>query len=201
MSAKFTDPIGAPERTTEHEAERLVGKLKRRDPAAMGRLYDLMGRCAHGLAYRILQDDRDAEDAVQDAFLTLWQQADRLDPGRGRVVGLLLTIVHRRSIDVLRARQSRSVRNQPFDAAAEPVDPTDVEAVALAAFDRRVLQEGLAQVPQNQREVLDLAYFAGLSHREIAGRLGLPVGTVKSRIRLGLEKLRGQIAIGPSDGL
>ena len=117
------------------------------------------------------------------------------------MIGLLLTIVHRRSIDLLRARQNRSARTRPFETAPEPVDAIDVEAAALASLDRDLLQDSLAQIPEDQRQVLDLAYFGGLSHREIADRLTLPVGTVKSRIRLGIGKLRDEVVIGGRHGL
>ena len=178
-----------------------MAALRRRDADAFERLYDLVGRRAYGLAYRVLGDGGEAEDAVQDAFLTLWRQADRLDPARGRLVGLLLTIVHRRALDLLRARTRRGGALGPLDLNTDPVDAIDIEALAIATFEAQTVRAGLAEIPFEQREVLELAYFSALSQREIAARLALPVGTVKSRSRLGLEKLRGVLQGSLGDGL
>ena len=181
--------------------EQLVEALRRRDPAAMGRLYDLVGRRAHGLAYRILQDDGEAEDAVQDAFLTLWRMADRIDPARGRVIGLLLTIVHRRSIDLLRARQNRSARTRLFETAPEPVDTIDVEAGRWPRWTATCCRRAWRRSRGTNARCSTWPTSGGLSYREIAERLEVRVGPVKSRIRLGIGKLREHVVIGGRDGL
>ena len=159
----------------------------------MAELYDLFSRRAFGLAYRILGDGSEAEDVVQDTFLTLWRYADRVDPARGRLTAFLLTVTHRRAIDVLRARRQRERRLAPFDPSLDAPDDVDVEATAVANVDGTFVRECLGQLPVAQRQILELAYFEAYTHVEIAERLSLPLGTVKSRIRLGLEKMREAI--------
>ena len=110
-----TDPASASIRSTDREIEALIERIRRRDAAAMAELFDLFSRRAFGLAYRILGDGSEAEDVVQDTFLSLWRYADRVDPARGRLTAFLLTVTHRRAIDVLRARRQREKRLAPFE--------------------------------------------------------------------------------------
>ena len=156
----------------------------------MVQLYDLFSRCAFGLAYRVLGDGTDAEDVVQESFMALWRQADRIDPNRGRLTAYLLTIVHRRAIDALRARRRREIRTITLEPELDAQDTLDVEAAALASLDGARVRAHVEQLPPEQRRVIELAFFEGYTHAEIAQRLQLPLGTVKSRIRLSMEKLR-----------
>ncbi len=162
--------------------------------AMLEALYDAYHRQALGLAYHLLQDQGDAEEVVQDAFLAAWRNADSYDPAKGSTRTWILTFVRNRAIDRLRARRSGVAtaldEQQPderdlFDEVAKNIE---------AARARRALQE----LPQEQRQVIGLAYFAGLTQNEIAERLAIPAGTVKSRIRLGLNRLR--VDLGPSQG-
>lgn len=182
-------------RTTDSDVGDLAASLRARDPRALEQLYDRLGRRAFGLAYRILGDGGAAEDAVQEAFLTIWNQAERLDSSRGRVESLLMTVVHRRSIDLLRSRRGRGARLQPldFDAVDERASAV-LEAVSdqLTLDAVRVALEGLAP---EQREAIELAYFEGLTQVEIAEATSVPLGTVKSRLRLGLGRLRTTLGI------
>lgn len=182
--------MSAPSRTTDQEVEALAGRLRLRDPQAMVQLYDLFSRRAFGLAYRVLGDGTDAEDVVQESFMALWRQADRIDPNRGRLTAYLLTIVHRRAIDALRARRRREIRTITLEPELDAQDTLDVEAAALASLDGARVRAHVEQLPPEQRRVIELAFFEGYTHAEIAQRLQLPLGTVKSRIRLGMEKLR-----------
>jgi RNA polymerase sigma-70 factor (ECF subfamily) len=158
-------------------------------------LYDRFARRAFGLAYRVLGDGAAAEDAVQEAFLTLWNQSDRLDGRRGRVESLLMTIVHRRAVDIVRSRRGRTAYAVPLDFDMVDEHAADiVDAVAdRVTYDSvRVALAGLAP---EQRRTIELSYFEGLTHSEIAETTATPLGTVKSRLRLGLERLRTELGI------
>lgn len=160
-------------------------------------LFDRLGGQAFGLAYRILGDGPSAEDAVQEAFLTLWRQADRLNPARGRLASYLMTLVHHRAVDLLRARKGLAARNLPLEPAVVPAEADVLESVAQS-LGREAVRRALAGLPADQREAIELAYFEGLTHVEIAETLGLPLGTVKSRLRLGLEKMRSTLRTNTS---
>ena len=161
-------------------------RLRARDPAAMEILYTACGRRAFGLAYSVVGEASAAEEVVQDGFLSLWRHVDHLDPGRGSLVTLLLTIVYHRAIDRIRVRRAKP------EAALDMDDPSplDTEQLALRAVERSDVREALAQLPAEQRQTLELSYFDGYSHSEIARITGSRLGTVKSRVRLGLEHLR-----------
>jgi RNA polymerase sigma-70 factor (ECF subfamily) len=194
-----SDPTTEPERTTAVETEQLAARLQRREPEALEELFLAHGRRAFGLAYRILGDGSAAEDAVQDAFVAMWERAERIDPGSGRIESLLMTIVHRRAVDELRARSRRSAQSagQPVDAvdesAAELFEGV-IEALSSGGVRRRV-RESLFALPPEQREAVELAYFDGLTHVQISETTGAPLGTVKSRLRLAMEKLRAALGI------
>jgi RNA polymerase sigma-70 factor (ECF subfamily) len=167
--------------------EELLARIAQGDERALGELYDRLGGVAYRLAVRILRDPALAQDAVQDAFLAVWRTAAAFDPNRGKASTWLLTLVHRRAVDVVRREDRR--RAEPLDDA--PVasgDATDESAEVRE--ERRRVQAALAQLPPDQREALELAYYGGLSQSELAERLGVPLGTVKSRMFTGLSKLR-----------
>jgi RNA polymerase sigma-70 factor (ECF subfamily) len=167
--------------------EELLAAIARGDERALGELYDRLGGVAYRLAVRVLRDPALAQDAVQDAFLAVWRTAVAFDPARGKASTWLLTLVHRRAVDVVRREDRR--RAEPLDDA--PVAAGDaVDESAEVREERRRVQAALAQLPPDQREALELAYYGGLSQSELAERLGVPLGTVKSRMFTGLSKLR-----------
>ena len=170
--------------------EELLAAVGRRDEAAVAALYDRYGRLAFSLAYRILGDQGAAEDVVQDAFLSVWRRAASFQPGRGSVRTWLLSIVHHRAIDRLRGTAGRARR----DTALEEVDRVaaldDPWREVELTLQRDVLKKGLATLPEEQRRTIELAYFGGYTQTEIAGAMGVPIGTVKGRMRIGLQKLR-----------
>jgi RNA polymerase sigma-70 factor (ECF subfamily) len=171
--------------------EAVVALVARSEEVALAELYDRFGRLAYGLALRVLRDDALAEDAVQDAFLTVWRTASRFVPSRGKASTWLLTLVHRRAVDIVRREERR--RTEPLEGAAEPASgPTD-EAVWLR-FERERVQEALKRLPDQQREALELAYYGGFTQAELADRLGEPLGTIKSRMFAGLNRLRELLA-------
>lgn len=161
-------------------------------------LYDRLGRQAFGLAYRILGDGPSAEDAVQEAFLALWRQADRLNPARGRVASFLMTVVHHKAVDLLRTRQGQMARHLALDPAPVEQQGADILETVADSLGRDAIRQALQSLPQEQRDSIEMAYFQGLTHVEIAEALGLPLGTVKSRLRLGLEKMRSSLGVGPA---
>ena len=158
-------------------------------------LYDRFGRLAFGLAYRILEDGPSAEDAVQEAFLTVWRQAERLDPVRGRVGSFLMTVVHHKAIDLLRSRRGQAARSAPLDPATIEAQEADVLDRVATSMSAAAARQALRSLPPEQREPIELAYFEGMTHVEIAEALGVPLGTVKSRLRLGLERMRSAFGI------
>jgi RNA polymerase sigma-70 factor (ECF subfamily) len=167
--------------------EAVVALVARSDETALAELYDRYGGIAFGLARRILRDDSLAEDAVQEAFLTVWRTAVRFVPERAKASTWLLTLVHRRAVDLVRREDRR--RAEPLDAAAEPAGESTHD-VAWLRFERERVQDALAQLPDPQREAIELAYYGGFTQSELAERLGQPVGTIKSRMFTGLARLR-----------
>jgi RNA polymerase sigma-70 factor (ECF subfamily) len=161
-------------------------------------LYDRLGRQAFGLAYRILGDGPSAEDVVQEAFLTLWRQADRVDSARGKLSSFVLTIVHHKAIDALRAKRGLIAKQLPIEVGDIEKSGSDVAERVLASLSRDEVRQALAAVPDDQRRAIEMAYYEGLTHVEIAEALSLPLGTVKSRLRLGLDKMRTTLRVGQS---
>jgi RNA polymerase sigma-70 factor (ECF subfamily) len=175
----------------EPSDEQVLEAVGRGDDDALGVLYDRFGRLAFRLAFRILRDRALAEDAVQDAFLTVWRSADAYKRERAKPSTWILTVVHRRAVDIVRREQSR--RGEPLEVAPEPVSAPASEDAVLR--DRRsAVQAALTELPDDQRQALELAYYGGLTQSELAERLGVPLGTVKSRMFAGLGRLRELLA-------
>src|ERR1700675_2028438 len=168
--------------------EAVVALLARSDESALAELYDRFGRVAYGLALRILRDDKLAEDAVQEGFLAAWSNADRFIPERGKASTWLLTLVHRRAVDLVRREDRR--RAEPLTESVEPPSTGSAEDDAWLRFERERVQTALKQLPDQQREALELAYYGGFTQSELAERLERPVGTIKSRMFTGLARLR-----------
>ena len=184
----------------EPDDAELLRAAARRDPAALMALYDRYGRLAFGLAYRVLGDAGIAEEAVQDAFMLVWRRADTFDPGRGSGVrAWLLTIVHHKAIDLRRRHARATTMDDIADVAADAaLTASDAWSAVGERLERDRVRAAVAALPPEQRRAIELAYFDGLTHREIAERLGAPLGTVKGRMRLGLRKLAESLAEGPA---
>ena len=176
-----------------HDDESLIASVANGDLGALEALYDRFGRVAFSLAYRIVGDRGSAEDVVQDAFLSVWRQAKSYRRERGSARTWLMSIVHHRSIDRLRA-----------SAAAGPTVPLDVvpedfaEAPGVwqqvwAGLRGESVRSALERLPVEQKKSIELAYFSGYSQSEIAALMGVPLGTVKGRMRIGLQKLKAML--------
>jgi RNA polymerase sigma factor (sigma-70 family) len=176
-----------PSRVRDRSDEELLEAIAAGDDDALAALYDRFGRTAYGLAFRILRDRALAEDAVQEAFLTLWRSADAYQRERAKPATWILTLVHRRAVDLVRREDRRAA--EPLDAAPVAIGSGVAEEVELRGR-RAAVQAALAQLPADQREALELAYYGGYTQSELADLLGLPMGTVKSRMVAGLGRLR-----------
>ena len=176
--------------TLETEGE-LMGRVAEGDARAFEAVYDRYSRQAYSLARRITGTAGGAEEATQDAFLSLWRGASRFDPQRARLVTWLLALVRHRSIDWVRRATPRALPQDLTEGAAERIEaPERTDEQVLASEEHNWALRLVAELPPEQREVIDLAYFEGCSHTEIAASVGIPLGTVKGRLRLGLLKLR-----------
>ena len=165
--------------------------VARADEDALAELYDRFGRVGYGLALRIVRDPALAEDAVQEGFLAVWRSAARFVTERAKASTWILTLIHRRAVDLVRREQPR--RAEPLDAAPHE-SGDDTEEEAWLRLRRTRVQEALRRLPDKQREALELAYYGGFTQSELADRLGEPLGTIKSRMFSGLASLRELLA-------
>src|SRR5438552_5269469 len=172
--------------------EALVALAARSEQTALAELYDRYGRPAYGLALRILRDEALAEDAVQEAFLTLWRTSARFVPERGKASTWILTLVHRRAVDLVRREERR--RADALEQAPEQMSQATVDEEAWLRLQRERVQDALRKLPDQQREAIELAYYGGFTQSELAERLGQPLGTIKSRMFMGLARLRELLA-------
>jgi RNA polymerase sigma-70 factor (ECF subfamily) len=177
--------------------EDLMPLVERKDPDAFAVLYDRHGGASYSLAYRMVGDRSAAEDVTQEAFLSMWRSRARYDRTRGSVRTWLLGIVRNRAIDMLR-RELIKAPTLSFDEEATerrvPPAAADTGSEALRRDAARQVRGALSELPSDQMRVIELAYFGGLSHSQIADMLGMPLGTVKGRMRLGIDKIRAQLA-------
>jgi RNA polymerase sigma-70 factor (ECF subfamily) len=167
--------------------EALVALVARSDETALAELYERFGRVAYGLALRIVRDPSLAEDVVQEAFLSVWRSSGRFVAERAKASTWLLTLVHRRAVDLVRREEPR--RGEPLEQAP-PATGSATDDEAWLRIRRAQVQEALRRLPDQQREALELAYYGGFTQSELADRLGLPIGTIKSRMFTGLSRLR-----------
>jgi RNA polymerase sigma-70 factor, ECF subfamily len=172
-----------------HDDRSLMRLILQHDQTALSQLYERYGTRVFSVAYRVLQSRYLAEEATQDTFLKVWRQQTTWDPDKGRLLNWLLVVARYTAIDHLRREQRLAASvDASLDELPEPMAeggrPEDIH-------DRHHLYALLAELPDEQRQLIDLAFFQGMTHRELAERLNLPLGTVKTRVRLGLQKLRG----------
>jgi RNA polymerase sigma-70 factor (ECF subfamily) len=183
------------ERLADEELMPLIGE---KDPEAFAVFYDRHGGVAYSLAYRIVGEKAAAEDVTQEAFISIWRSGARFDRARGSVRAWTLSIVRNRAIDTLRSRAGKAPKLTFDDEAALEQRPAEeqTEEEAMRRETASELRGAIGTLPGEQSKVIELAYFGGFSQSEIARMVGVPLGTVKGRMRLGLEKIRAELAEG-----
>lgn len=180
-------------RDSTDEDARLLRRVSAGDADALGALYDRYGRVLFGVVQRMLGSPEAAEEVVQDAFHSIWRQARSYDPVRGAVRTWMLAISRNAAIDWRRTRGRRQEREAVMDEAGELPEGTRVDERAFARLRAERVRAVVSALPVEQREVIALAFWAGLSQSEIAARTNTPLGTVKSRVRLAMGKLRERL--------
>jgi RNA polymerase sigma-70 factor (ECF subfamily) len=186
-----TQPMGLDQLADED----LMQLVRRGDASAFERIYDRHATAAFSLAYRMTGRRQSAEDVVQEAFLSLWRSGERYDRARGSVRTWVLGIVHNRAIDALRRAMVHDRRRASDEGIEERFEATERTEIEVARRDEaREVRAALEELPAEQSRVIELAYFGGFSHSEIASMLEQPIGTVKGRMRLGLHKMRALLA-------
>jgi RNA polymerase sigma-70 factor (ECF subfamily) len=179
----------------EREDEALVKQVARGDTSALEKLYDRYGQPVYSLTLRIVHDPQTAEELAQEVFVRLWRYADTYDPARGRFSGWLLGIAHNLALNEVRRWQSRpqkaDLASDDNEREYELVDESaDAAEAAWINIRRQAIVDALKQLPEAQRQAIELAFFGGFTHLEIANLLGDPLGTIKSRIRIGMQRLK-----------
>ena len=194
-------PSGAPSSEGAPGAAALAELLKRSsrgDGEAFARFYDATAARAFGLAVRVVRDRAQAEEVAQEAFLEVWRTAARFDSGRGSAIGWLLTIVHRKAVDRVRSAEAASRRDTHYEHDNHAVAHDATAEAVEASMEARRVRSALGELTRVQREALELAYFGGYTHTEVASMLDLPVGTAKTRIRDGLIRMRDALGVSTS---
>jgi RNA polymerase sigma-70 factor, ECF subfamily len=171
----------------------LVRRLQRRDPQALAELYDRYGRIAFSLILRVVRDAATAEDLVQETFLRVWNRVQGFDCDKGSIGPWLLAVARNRAIDYLRSVAGRERNALEFEETDHPALYVDMEHDILSNDKARVIKGALEKLNANQRQVIELAYFEGLSQSEMAERMGQPLGTVKTWVRTALKNLRDEL--------
>jgi RNA polymerase sigma-70 factor (ECF subfamily) len=178
----------------EDERQLVVAIAERRDPDALAKLYDQFGGMAYGLTIRMVNDPGAAEEVVQEAFFNVWRNARSYDASKGSVRNWVLSIVHNQAIDKLRRQRSKQRLDSQIELAEDALQRPDVWGEVSSVLERQRINQALQTLPRDQRTTIELAYFGGYTHSEIANLLKIPLGTVKGRLRLGMDKLRLTLA-------
>lgn len=174
----------------------LLRRCGRADEGAFAQLYDAVSSRVYGLAVRVVRDPAQAEEVTQECFLEIWRQAGRFDPDKGSPLSWLLTITHRKAVDRVRSAEAATRRDTSYHQQNQPVAHDATAEAAQASIEAHRVRQALASLTPVQREALELAYFGGYTHTEVASMLDLPVGTAKTRIRDGLIRLRDTMGVG-----
>jgi RNA polymerase sigma-70 factor (ECF subfamily) len=182
--------------TASPDLVQLLRRSGRGDEAAFAQLYDATAARLHGLVLRVIRDPAQAEEVTQEAYLEIWRTATRFDPARGSALSWLMTIGHRRAVDRVRSAEASSRRDATYHRETRPVEHDQTAEAATASLEASRVRQALKTLTAVQREALELAYFGGYTHTEVATMLDLPVGTAKTRIRDGLIRLRDAMGVG-----
>jgi RNA polymerase sigma-70 factor (ECF subfamily) len=191
--------LGSPQdfvdvRNRDQDLAALIGRIAAGEQSALTAVYDATNRLAFGLILRIVTDRATAEEVLLDVYTQVWRQAASYDTGRGVPLAWIMTIARSRAIDRVRAGRNDQQRKEPLEAIGEVSDAgVSPEEASVFSERQRLVRSALSTLVPEQREVIELAYYSGLSHSEIALKLGQPLGTVKTRTRLGMMKLRDML--------
>ncbi len=201
MTERMTATHGSDERDEAQQSDAaILRQIVARDPRSMELLYDRYGGIAYALAVRVLGDAGAAEDVVQEAFFNIWRQGTSYDTTRGSVRTWLLTVVHHRAIDRIRSMRAKTRGDVAIDSMLSLQAKEDTWTTVSAGLERERVRAAVATLPPEQQQVVEMAYFAGLTQAEIAERVGIPLGTVKGRMRLAVAKLRDALQVPDSSG-
>src|SRR2546422_9830239 len=181
------------DKRVEKEDHDLIQRMASKDSMALDVFYERYNRIAFSLVLRIVGNRADAEDVLVDVFWQVWQQAPRYDSSRGKPIAWLLTIARTRAIDCLRNTNRQSAKTDEFEGERPPARSQSEPDLFVTADTRNAVREALQTLPEQQRKPLEMAYFQGMSHTEIATALGQPLGTVKDRSRNGMMHLRKRV--------
>lgn len=173
----------------------LLARSSRGDEQAFAELYDLTASRVHGLARRVVRDPAQAEEVAQEAYLEIWRQSARFDAARGSALAWMLTIVHRRAVDRVRSAESAHERDQRYAAVGDGPEYDVVDEEVTTRMESARVRRALDSLTEVQREAVTLAYYGGYTHREVADLLDVPLGTVKTRMRDGLIRLRDALGV------
>ncbi len=179
-------------------AERYAALLRQAslgDEGAFAQLYDAVSSRLYGLVVRVIRDPAQSEEVTQEALLEIWKTASRFDQDRGSALGWMMTIAHRKAVDRVRSAEASSRRDTTYHESTQDVDYDSTAEAAQASLDAERVRRALATLTDAQRGALELAYFGGYTHTEVASMLGLPLGTAKTRIRDGLIRLRDTLGL------
>ena len=178
------------------DPKELLHLAARGDEAAFAQFYDITSPKAYGLALRVVRNPSHAQEVTQEAYLDVWRQSARYDESKGSVLAWLMTIVHRKAVDRIRSVESSTQRDQTWEREARPVEHDETAETAHASLEGHRVRGAVAELTTVQREAVELAYFGGYTHTEVATMLDVPLGTAKTRIRDGLIRLRDTLGVG-----
>jgi RNA polymerase sigma-70 factor, ECF subfamily len=187
---------GAPSGGNGQDLAGLLHRAGRGDEAAFAEFYDATSARAYGLALRVVRNPAHAEEVTQEAYLDAWRSSTRYDPQRGSAAGWLLTIVHRKAVDRVRSVEAATARDEGWNRDTAPVDHDQTAETAQASLEAARVRHAVATLTDVQRQAVELTYFGGYTHTEVAALLDVPLGTAKTRIRDGLIRLRDLMGVG-----
>ena len=186
---------GAPSRGDAARLAGLLGQAALGDQVAFAEFYDATSARAYGLALRVVRNPAHAEEVTQEAYLDAWRSSARYDVQRGSAAGWLLTIVHRKAVDRVRSVEAATARDETWNREAAPIDHDQTAETAHASLDATRVRNAVATLTDVQRQAVELTYFGGYTHTEVAALLDVPLGTAKTRIRDGLIRLRDLMGV------